>query len=519
MPFDISTAKPLEKSKFDISTARPIEEYTKDKFDSGLAIAGAGAAALTGGLGYALIRPELRSERGRLLRESKDIQSNLGIIKGSSPEDIASKINVLKEYKGSQARSIIGNLETSAKMSKKEIANLQNSIVSLDTDTINPAINKLSSHIKANYPEWLKSASDKYSASLDSLDNIFEKSGVQLTNSQVESNVIDKTISEATKQGFSDDLIKPLISAKKILQGQSTILGANGKPIETGIRFSDVKSVISNIINEDPYSAPSSMLRENWGKFLESTAPAEATTTLKAINESYKPFAQARTALSKIADPKTGEFDTTKLNKYLANHIIKGADNGTDKLIGALSGHGTLANPIPEVAEQFSNLKQLSKKRGDVLNTVKQVRIKNLDTPEKINLVKQKFFSDKAELLKTKSRVYDINSRIKVLNEKIPTLNPLKIVGKAAGSIMRGGIRAMGPIGMVSQAVQLSSDPENALRSMYFLPTKEEENKKLDENLYNNLRDIDTAVTSGNISRDKAKILADELRFIRAGGI
>lgn len=537
MAFDLSTAQPI-KTGFDINTAQPIEDVsstnsTPEKFDPLPAALGTGLAAAGLGLGHALTRFDLRGERKKLRNELLGTQKNflgmgkttpgirgeLGITEKVSPEDIPSRINTLRESANLESRSKINNLNAASKMFKADIRNLQSGIQKLDSETISPEINKLSAHIKVNYPIWNKSASDKYSASLDSLDGIFRSSGAILTNSQVEKNLIDKTIADISKQGFSADVIKPLLNAKEALQKQSTILGSSGKPIETPLNFSDVKTIVSNVLKEDPYGAPSSILRENWGKFLESNAPKEIAPALKNLNDSYQPFAQARSALNKIADPKTGEFDTAKLNKYLSTHVIKGADNGTDKLIGALSGKGTLADPIPGVAEQFENLKKLGTQRNALVETVKQIQQKTLTTPGEINKVQQEALSKSQKLLKTKMRARDIASRLKVLDEKIPSLNPIKVLGKAAGSVMRGGLRALGPVGMISQAAQFSEDPGNALRSMYFLPTKENEAKSLDENVRRQLQQLDIAVSEGKISRDKAASLANDIKLIRAGGI
>ena len=266
-----------------------------------------------------------------------------------------------------------------------------------------------------------------------------------------------------------------------------------------------MKTIITNALKDDPHSNTSAILREQWGNFLEKKAPKEAAEYLKDLNGKFKPFAQAREAITKIADPKTGEFNTKKLNEYFLNYAKKNIDNGTSKLIGILNGDvKSIATPMQEVSPRFDKLQAAIDVRGRIGKNIQNIQ---LDSLQNINSLKQQASAEIDKILAWKAKASQLNSKLNMLNNKIPSLNPLVQVGKV---IARGG-KLFGAAGTVLQAADISSNPEDALRRMSFLPTKEEEKNNINKLLMT----IDRAVSEGKMSREDAQAYAYRLK----GGI
>lgn len=480
--------------------AEPVQpiKSNESSLANNAAMVGLGAAGAAG-IGWAankMIQPAARIERRNILKELNNMQAQAGI-PGTEPAYLPKDLTLAQQQINVAKSNKVNNIRTQQDVA---IKSLKNKIEAFDNSLLNTQVSDLSEHIKTQAPEFFKSASKNYADGLNTIDGMFKEADYRFSNTDIEKNVVGKALDTAKAQGIPDDELKPLMKAIDSLQGQSKLLNSKGKPLTSEMSFSNAKQVISNAMKDDPFSPSSSILRETWGQYLEKNSPPKAAEYLRSLNKSFQTFAQAREALKKIANPKTGEFDTKALNKYFQDYAKKNIDNGTENLMNLLSGKTpSVASPMD--MGKFSELQGMAGVRKEQIGKLRGMQ---LDTPEKINAVKQQAGQEIEKILQWRKKASELNSRLNVLNDKIPSLNPVTVAGKVAGKIMRGGLRVLGPVGMVAQAGQLADNPGEALRSMMFLPTKGEMLQKLDE-----------AVRSGKMNQKDADIQ----RFIMDGGI
>lgn len=414
----------------------------------------AAAVAGVGALGNAIIQPKARMERNAVMKEIKGMQGQFGL-QGTEPDFLPKQLVTIQQQAANTAASNINRVKYNQEQS---LGQLSKQLKDFDSTILNSTVEDLSSHIKSNHADFLKTASENYAKGLDNVDTLFKNSKVKFSNYDIESNVIDKAIATAQAQGVSESSLKPLLNAKSALQSTASVHPKN-------FSFSNVKTVIVNAMKDDPHGNTSAILREQWGNFLEKKAPKEAAEYLKDLNGKFKPFAQAREAITKIANPKTGEFDTKKLNQYFLDYAKKNVDNGTSKLMGILNGDvKSIASPIEGVSNKFDKLKATIDVRGRIGKNIQDIQ---LDSPQQINALKQQASAEIDKILAWRAKASQLSSKLRVLNDKIPSLNPAVAVGKAIGKAVAPGLRFLGPVGMVGQAMQLQGDPANAVRGMF----------------------------------------------------
>ena len=83
----------------------------------------------------------------------------------------------------------------------------------------------------------------------------------------------------------------------------------------------------------EPTDIVGSMLKKNWGNFLEKKAPEEALTELKALNEDYRPFASAKKMAGKIFKPYDTETNTKAGTQFLKSYALNGFEAGLEKML------------------------------------------------------------------------------------------------------------------------------------------------------------------------------------------
>lgn len=307
----------------------------------------------------------------------------------------------------------------------------QSSIKSFDADKVNTYSAKLADTIKTYAPEAKKYATDKFGKALDEADELAMKAGFELSNKQLSSNVFDKVIEEATREGIDEKQIKALSNVRENILKQAGLLDAKGKPIEARLSLSDAKAIISNVTREDPYSPLSAKIKSTWSNFLEKEVPKEIKPLYESINKNYKSFSEVRAFLDKLSDPKTGEYDTRKLAKYISEYTKGGGDAGVKKFMKFLSEGNDLIPVNKDISKQFSDIDVIKNERSRLVKIISGRR---------------------GEISKSMERA---NELLSITDRKGIFLNPGKAIGPLLG-IGKGILRST-PGGVIENAMQSSS--------------------------------------------------------------
>lgn len=421
---------------------------------------GATGVAGAAGLGFAankmIIQPW--KEMSNANSELRNIGNQHGINPQVSPSFIPQGLGDQLQSTRVANQSDLQNMRTGITSQTK---NLSNHLANFDATHVTDASSKLANTIKSNVPTVYKGTIDNYGKGLDLADQVAQNSGFTLSNKQFSSSVLDKVIEDAQKSGISAKEIKQLTDARDGIMAQSKILDAKGNPMGTNLSLSDAKSVISNLTKEEPYSPLSAKIREAWAGFLEKEAPDNVKPIYETLNSQYKPFAEARTFLNKLSDPKTGEFDTAKLSKYIEGHIKKGGDTGINKLMSLLGEGSPLVPKIDDVSNQFSQVSGLKDARALLVKTLKDVQSTGAT---KINATQQANLQKVQELLAARAKA---NTLANIADQASTKINPLKAIGKMM--LGKGRLLAGVPFGVVGDAMQKGGgyDPQEAFRAWY----------------------------------------------------
>lgn len=404
---------------------------------SSIAIAG-GATALAGYGMKKLIEPfPIASSNKKILT---GMQKDLGI-EGTNfnrvPQKISENISSLKQ----EASSTVKNLGF----------NLKN----IDTQSLNPQANDLANHIAKSAPEFNKSLSDGYRKSIDAISTLSEEKGFNFSNKNFEADVIDKTIEKLSKSGTNPEELKFLQNAKQTLGKQSTIVDPSGKPLGTNLSVKNANGIVSKIIEQDPFGKPSAILRETWGEFLENNAPKEVKPYIQSLNNQFKPAVTVRNLISKFIDPKTRELDTSRFSKYISDYAKGKRSQDVEAAIKFLTKGNDLVPAMEGVGEKFSVIDKIRSQRTEL---IKQMQGLQNTASENVKSLSKKLSNAKTVLSR-----YE-NAKGRIANRMSLGTRPLL---KAMGV----PLRAIGPIGMLNQAVRLGTDPQAALAEMLGSPS------------------------------------------------
>lgn len=367
---------------------------------------GLGAYGLTKGWEF-LRQPKVRSELMDIKGQLKGIQ-----------EQIPSTIGQ-PNIEGTEATFLPKRLNQVSQNLKQQLNAFDETLVSLKSKD-------LASTIQQGHSTFRKSFHDSYSKGLDELDSYFQNKPI---TAESYANFLDNVIQRLYKKGLPESQIKPIENLRNAISPSKEYI----------IPFSQAKGNISGLVNQDPYSGTSGVLREQWGDFLSQNAPSsDVSLKLEEMNGKYKTFLKAESRLNKMFD-KSGEFNLGKAMGQLAKYTRDRVDDGIVDLMKLLGEN------ISGVKEKFSSLSQLKEKR-----------FKNED------LIKQQL--DKINNLREKSE--ELISRGNVLQEKLDSRNAAKILVKTFGL----GKRALGMLSIIPQitdAIKFGEDPEAWFLSQY----------------------------------------------------
>lgn len=391
--------------------ATEITEPSSSSLASMLKTYGIGAGVVAGagyGLkkGYEFLRqPKVRTELKGVGQELKGIQQQIPSMAGRT------------SIEGTEVSFLPKRLNQVSQNLKQQLNTFDETMVSLSAKD-------LSETIKTSYPSWIKSATDTYGAGLDQLDTYFQNKPI---TAKVYADLLDDTINVLYKKGIPINQIKSLEVLRDGISPSKEIV----------IPFSQAKNHISNLVNQEPYSATSGILREKWGDFLEKNAPKEVSEKLGQLNKQYKTFSNARTQLSRVVDQQTGEFNVSKLNNYLTKYTRQRVDEGIVDLMKLLGEGSELTQPIGGVSRKFETLSKLRVKRFQNEDAIRQQ-------------------IDKINSLRSKSE--ELISRGKVLQTKLEGRNVAKALTRLFG-LGKKTIPFLSIIPQITDAVRFSKDP------------------------------------------------------------
>lgn len=385
----------------------------------GGAIAGAGYGIKKG---YEFFRqPKVRTELKGIKEQLLDIQRQIPSSLETTQETYGSKIGLIQPYQktieGTEPSFIPQKLNQVSQGLKQQLNAFDETLISLNAKD-------LADTIKTNYPIWIKSATDTYGTGLDQLDAYFQNKPI---TAKVYANLLDDTINILYKKGVPINQIKPLEVLRNGIVPSNEII----------IPFQQAKGNISALVNQDPYNATSGVLREKWGGFLEKNAPKEISEKLGQMNRQYQKFAQARTQLSRVVDPQTGEFNTSRLNNYLVKYTKQRVDEGIVDLMKILGEGSELTKPVSGVKEKFGALSAMRAKRFQNEDAIKQ----------QINKIN-----------KLRSQSQELISRGKVAQLKLDNRSLAKSLTKLFG-LGRKTIPFLTTIPQLIDAIRFSKDP------------------------------------------------------------
>jgi hypothetical protein len=350
-----------------------------------------------------------------------------GLEKGSSPEYVRKLIqDKIQLARVENSRSV----ELTKNVISNEQAMLGKKVGSINLSHIPKRSSDLANTIKSGVQGVYKTVSDRYGATIDAADTLAQESGFEPTNKQFASNVLNRVIDEAETSGISEKEIAQVTRVRDSLLDKSPIVSRSGAPIETGIKLSDAKAIISNLTKDRPYSPLSAKLREAWSSFLENEAPENIKPIYRDINTKYKSFSELRNFLNQVSTPKKGEYDTRNLAKVIEDYVKKEGDTGLSKVMQVLGEGNDLVPAIPGVKEKFAKISALKSGREAI------IRKKMAIDSSRAGIIASKKISGLnkvEELLRDRTRAGQL---VDVAESSSAKLNPLKAAGKM---ILKGG--------------------------------------------------------------------------------
>jgi len=430
-------------------------EESTSKLLQALLVAG-GAAAGVGIYNAGEKGRLLKTEGKGLLGELTGMQDKLGI-KGTEPTFVPTKISSIISQK---QRDTAFEMEKIKYDTDLAIKNHKIAIDEFDNKILNSSAENLSKTVKDNFPQLQKNVTSAYGAGMRGIENILEKNNVKFDALSFNTDVLDKTLSQAMSTGSLPNELSALTQAKEMTLPK---FDSQGMMIDTPTSFTQMKGYVSSIINQDPNSKVSTMLRKNWGEFLEANAPPEVKEQLSSLNKSFKPYAEARTRLSKIMDTRTGEFDYKGLNKYFLEYAKSNIDNGTENLMRLLGEGNDIVTKISGVSDKFANLTEVKGQRTllrEMLPTMQksqQTLLNEVASKSKVEIDKMIKWRDKSNeiISMLKQNQENLNkTRLLGIPDKIVKLGT-RLAGKSLGAL------SIAP--MIMQAVNFGKDPEGAM--------------------------------------------------------
>lgn len=400
-------------------------------------------------------------------KELRNIANKYGIDPQTSPGFVPKGLNDKMQSLKVTNQADIKNLKTTSDFKIKDISR---QISTLDSDAIIKESSSLADIIKTNIPDTYKKVTDNFGKRLDLIDELASSSGFQLTTRKFSSNFLNDIIEDSIKSGISRQELSQLIDVKDSMVDLA----------ESQMPLSQAKSVISNLTRENPYSPLSAKIREAWSGFLEKEAPKEIRPLYEKLNSQYKPFTEARSFLTKLSDPRTGEFDTGRLSKYISDYAKKGSDDGISKLMKFVGEGNELMPGVEGVSDKFGNISNLGKARKSLTAILKKVQS---EKGVKINATDQNNIAKVKQLLADRSRANVLVDIAKENRARLTARNPLNWPGKfvsGAFGVGKGIIRGL-PLNMLENEIQKKSlgvDPTSAFeiwRKSQFGNQKEKE--------------------------------------------
>lgn len=423
---------------------------TKDLLGQLMMLGGAGAA------GYGVYQGAIVPAAQKGFQEAtykqnvfdtlKGLQKQLGV-EGTEAEYIPKRIGEvetgLKSKFSMQENDIKYRSELALQNAKKALNDFDDKILSSNVDN-------LSKTLEENFPVFLKSASQGYEAGMNAIEQFLESKNIAINSQSFTQGMVDKTITEGMTRGLTEMELSPLM---KIRQELSSV---------DKMPFSQVKGYVSGVINQNPNSKLSALLRKNWLSYLDDTLPADVSPVIKGqltkINSAYKQFAEARFQYSKIISP-AGEFNRKAANKYLLDYFKSNIDDGTEQLMNLISKGNDIVGGIQGVESQFNAIKEMKPLRTKLTQEIfvtKQLK------QQALNDLADEATQKIGKLRAMRGKYDEFISRFRVIQEK-EAGSKLKMIPRLIKNLHRFGKIGGTVLTIVPQlldAYKFSQDPE-----------------------------------------------------------
>jgi hypothetical protein len=421
-------------------------------------------AGVVGALGSGLIiknivdKKAMKNASKNLLNQVKDIGLRYDI-RNVNPQDIPSllgdKISLAKS-----AGQISADTYTAE--TQKTIDAISKSLNDLKSEIIPKNVSETTDIIKTKYPSIIKEGLNNYGSNLKSISRYLEKRGINFTDTQFESRVIDRAVEIAKRTGASEkelaDLallkssIQPKIegSAKNIFEATGELAGEQAV---NKMRLTRAKSAVSKFINANPDSHTAGILRREWGKFLEELAPdGSLKTAISRLNKSALPLYEMKNNMRNII--KGGKINKKALTNYLLDYALKNKEYGQEELFRLLNKGSYLT---PNIGGLKGKTIEMGRNRAAKVGLETLLgNTKNM-SPDDIKLAISKKVD---EILSWQSKANELLAQEGVIAEKLygkkfgakqlaklATKLPLKAMTKLLGTAM-GGVGILDSIGV-----------------------------------------------------------------------
>lgn len=298
---------------------------------------------------------------------------------------------------------------------------------------------KSASDVHSKLPTFFRNASTTYGKRLDDIAQVADDTG-NITRGEAHDLVNNIKADLAENQLDTGQVFKKVdaILAKHPLAVEDATrpMGAVDMSAEV-IPFKELNSAIREVMKKTsssfksgqrvtPEDVAAMVTKEHYGQFLQDKLPPEVAQSLKDLNNSYKPIAQARKELGRIFKPYN-QFSEGEG----ANFLAKAAENIANKDLS--EGKTQLLNLLEKGNELTPGI-------GDVTSRIKALGDSRLQNEKQLNAM----ISD---LLTKKKRVEDLIATKGAMNKKIGyVLAGIGLGGGTAGTVYRAG-RNMAELG------------------------------------------------------------------------
>ncbi len=229
---------------------------------------------------------------------------------------------------------------------------------------------ELAEHIVKKVPEVRKIARTNYGNAISEISDLAEQNGFNISTSNFDSEVVNKTIDDLVKSGANPEDLKSLNIAKDNLAKQSRIVSVNGQPMGTRLSIKEAEGIVSKAVENDPFGKPAALLRKNWETFVSERSPQQIKPLLDELHLNYKQSMQAENLINKFVDGKTGTFDLKEFSTYISEHAIGKRNKDVEDAIAFLAKGNKISPPIEGVIPKFEEISKIRTQREALIKNI-----------------------------------------------------------------------------------------------------------------------------------------------------